>query len=81
MAVYIYIWKSAETDEHAEYSFSPEDGVVGVMRIAKATGNMDLVEPCPGDHTNAWYQCACKAVWNGWAVKKLPETTQYIYGA
>jgi hypothetical protein len=81
MAVYIYIWKSAETELHAEYTFSPEDGVVGIMRIERATGNMDLLQPCPGDESNAWYQCACKAVWNGWAVGRLPEVTQYIYGA
>jgi hypothetical protein len=42
---------------------------------------MDLVTPCPGDETNTYYQCACKAVWNGWSIGKLPETTQFIYGA
>jgi hypothetical protein len=81
MAVYIYIWRSAEDAQHVYYSFSPEDGVVGVMRIARKTGNMDLITPCPGDETNTFYQCACKAVWNGWSVGKLPETTQFIYGA
>ncbi|MBX3459390.1 MAG: hypothetical protein KF696_05380 [Planctomycetes bacterium] len=80
MAVYIYIWKSTQDEQYAHYSFSPEDGVVGVMRIAIKTGNMDLITPCPGDETNTYYQCACKAVWNGWAVGKLPQTTQYIYG-
>lgn len=80
MAVYIYIWKSSEDEQFVHYSFSPEDGVVGVMRIERTTGNMDLLQPCPGDDTFTYYQCACKAVWNGWAVKKLPETTQYIYG-
>ncbi len=80
MAVYIYIWKSSEDEQFVQYSFSPADGVTGVMRIARATGNMDLVQPCPGDDTFTYYQCACRAVWNGWAVKRLPETMQYIYG-
>lgn len=80
VAVYIYIWKSGEDDTAVHYSFSPEDGVVGVMSIGRRTGDMQLLEPCPGDATNTWYQCACKAVWNHWAVGKLPESTQYIYG-
>lgn len=80
-AVYIYIWKCAETAEHAEYAFSPHDGVEGRMKIGIKTGDMHLITPCPGDDTNTFYQCACKAVWNHWAVGKLPETTQYIYGA
>lgn len=80
-AVYIYIWKCAETEAHVEYAFSPDDGVEGRMRIAVKTGDMHLLEPCPGDATNTYYQCACKAVWNHWAVGKLPESTQYIYGA
>lgn len=79
-AVYIYIWRSSENDDAVFYSFSPEDGVVGVMSIQRRTGDMHLVTPCPGDDTNTYYQCACKAVWNGWSVGKLPETTQYIYG-
>lgn len=41
---------------------------------------MQLLEPCPGDETNTFYQCACKAVWNHWAVGRLPDSTQYIYG-
>ena len=80
MAVYVYIWKSAETADEVLYSYSPEAGVVGVLPIPRRTGDMNLVTPCPGDDTNTWYQCACKAVWNGWAVGKLPEKTQYIYG-
>lgn len=80
MATYIYIWKSGEVADDVHYSFSPDDGVVGVMSIGRKTGDMKIVQPCPGDDTKTWYQCACKAVWNHWAVGKLPETTQYIYG-
>ncbi|MEZ5992992.1 MAG: hypothetical protein R3E76_11620 [Planctomycetota bacterium] len=80
VATYIYIWKSSEDDEAVYYSFSPDDGVVGVLSIIRKTGDMHLVDPCPGDDTKTWYQCACKAVWNHWAVGKYPETTQYIYG-
>jgi len=80
VATYIYIWKSGEDEAAVQYSFSPEDGLVGVMSIERRTGDMQLLEPCPGDETNTWYQCACKAVWNHWAVGGLPDSTQYIYG-
>lgn len=80
MTVYIHIWRVAESEAAVDYAFSPEDGVVGVMRVTRATGELNLVTPCPGDDTNTFYQCACKAVWNHWAVGKLPETTRYIYG-
>ncbi|MBK9974472.1 MAG: hypothetical protein IPP14_06835 [Planctomycetes bacterium] len=80
MTIYVHIWKSAETPQAVDYSFSPEDGVVGVLRITRATGDMNLCQPCPGDETNTIYQCACKAVWNHWAVGNYPQTTKYIYG-
>jgi hypothetical protein len=81
MTTYIYIWKTAQTDAHVDYAFSPEDGVQGLMRIELTAGNMDLLTPCPGDDTNTWFQCACKAVFNHWLAGNMPETTQYIYGA
>jgi hypothetical protein len=80
MPVYIYIRRSGVTDEHVHYSFSPEDGVLGEMRIDQKTGDMDLVAACPGDESNVYYQCACKAIWNYWAVGKLPQEAQFIYG-
>ena len=80
MTVYIHIWKTSEDAEGVNYSFSPEDGIVGVMRITRKTGELNLVTACPGDESNTYYQCTCKAVWNHWAVGKLPETTKYIYG-
>jgi hypothetical protein len=79
MATYIYIWKLDTTDTHADYAFSPDDGVVGEMRIEFTAGKMDLLKPCPGDDTNAWFQCACKAVFQHWLSGSLPETTHYIY--
>lgn len=80
MTIYVHIYKTAETPQFVDYAFSPEDGVVGVLRITRATGDMNLCTPCPGDDTNTIYQCACKAVWNHWAVGKYPQTTKYIYG-
>lgn len=80
MTIYVHIWKSSEDAEGVDYSFSPDDGVVGVLRIVRATGQMQLTTPCPGDDTNTIFQCACKAVWNHWAVGKYPDTTRYIYG-
>lgn len=81
MAVYVYIEKESEGDDEWIYTFSPDDGVVGRMGIRISTGDMRLIDPCPNDHTNTWYQCACKAIWEAWAVKKLPLSTQYIYQA
>lgn len=80
MTVYVYIWKTAENAEGVDYAFSPDDGVQGLLRIELATGQMHLLQPCPGDDNKTFYQCACKAVWNAWAVKKLPQSTCYIYG-
>jgi hypothetical protein len=80
LSTYVYVWRAAVSEAAVDYYFSPADGVVGVMRIERVTGDMHLVEPCPGDDTNTWYQCACKAVWNHWAAGgKLPESTGFRY--
>ncbi|MDC1142738.1 hypothetical protein OAU50_06575 [Planctomycetota bacterium] len=79
--VFVHIWKSEKIGDSVHYHFSPRDGVQGTMSIDAVTGDMHLIEPCPGDNVKTFYQCACKAVWNHWSVGDLPETTQYIYSS
>jgi len=79
MTTYVHIWKTAESESHVEYSFSPEDGAVGVMRIEMVAGKMDLLQPCPGDELQTFFQCTCKAVFKHWLEGTMPETTRYIY--
>ncbi|MEE9312222.1 MAG: hypothetical protein V3V10_07380 [Planctomycetota bacterium] len=79
--VFVHIWKASTKGDIVEYHFSPKDGQQGTLDIDNSTGDMHLVIPCPGDGLKTFYQCACKAVWNHWAVGQLPEETKYIYSS
>jgi hypothetical protein len=55
MALYIVIRKILDHPTSAEYSFGTCEDRLGQLKIDKATGNVVLVEPAPGDDKGALY--------------------------
>jgi hypothetical protein len=75
MALYIMIRKVAENPTSAEYTFGASEDRLGQLKLDKATGNMVLVEPVPGDDEGALYRRAAYKIKQHWAAGDLPEST------
>jgi hypothetical protein len=75
MALYIMIRKITENLTSAEYTFGIGDDRLGQLKIDKATGNVVLVEPAPGDDESALYHRATYKIKKHWTTGELPEVT------
>jgi hypothetical protein len=75
MALYIMIRKITDNPTSAEYVFGTGEDRLGQLKIDKATGNVVLVEPAPGDNECALYHRATYKVKKHWAAGELPEVT------
>ena len=54
MATYVKIQKVKEDSASADYEVGPNEGVVGILRISKETGEMDILREVPGDDTKSY---------------------------
>jgi hypothetical protein len=75
MALYIMIRKITDNPTSAEYAFGTGEDRLGQLKIDKATGDVVLVEPAPGDDEGALYQRAMYKVKKHWATGELPDVT------
>ena len=75
MALYIMIRKITDNPTSAEYAFGTGEDRLGQLKIDKATGNVVLVEPAPGDDEGVLYHRATYKVKKHWAAGELPEVT------
>ena len=75
MALYIMIRKVLESPTAAAYAFGPCEDRLGQLKLDKATGNVVLVEPAPGDDERALYHRAMYKIKKHWAAGELPEVT------
>jgi hypothetical protein len=75
MALYIVIRKTMDHPASAEYAFGTSEDRLGQFKIDKATSDVVLVEPAPGDDEGALYQRAMYKVKKHWATGELPDVT------
>ena len=75
MALYIMIRKITDSPTSAEYAFGIGEGRLGQLKIDKATGDVSLVEPAPGDDKGALYHRATYKIKQHWTTGELPEVT------
>lgn len=75
MAIFIKIAKVEDNDERAEYIFGHAEmpDVQGRLKIAKATGEVILLEELPGDVENRAYLRAARKVGLAWREGKYPD--------
>ena len=75
MALYIMIRKMIDSPASAEYMFGSDEDRLGQLKLDKATGDVVLVEPAPGDEAGALYHRAMYKIKKHWAAGELPEVT------
>jgi len=91
----IGIEKIAETEGDAQYAFvsdvfEPDPGLRsrmmvvgqnrGVLRVAKATGDVTLVQPMPEDDGDQRFTRAAAKIRKHWEAGELPEKTMFACG-
>lgn len=76
MAFYIEMDKIADTNECVEYSFG-RDGVVGIVRLNKASEVISVVQECPLDPSGKWSERVAMKLARLWKSGDLPEKTQW----
>jgi hypothetical protein len=63
MAFYVRIVKTAENEHSATYSFEGQPGRLGLLRIPKHGGDVELLEAAPGDeHSHYYLRAAAKLI-------------------
>jgi hypothetical protein len=77
VAVYISIRKINDSETDADYTFSLVDRTSGSLRINKATGDVKLLEPLPGDNEERLFARAAHKVRQHWSKGEFPESTSW----
>ena len=73
MALYIMIRKIIDHPTSALYTFGTCEDRCGQLKIEKATGQIVLVAPAPGDDTDALYQRAMYKIKNTGLLGNSPK--------
>jgi hypothetical protein len=91
----IDITKDSETPEHADYFFSSSVtdkdprfksrsmivGVnIGLLRIAKASGKIEMLQAMPEDEGNKRFDRAASVLRRHWQKAEFPERTMFACG-
>ena len=72
MAFYIVINKENESDKTVRYRFESGERS-GVFEINKATGEVELFLPMPGDEKEHVFMRAAAKIFKEWREGRLPE--------
>jgi hypothetical protein len=91
----IPIGKQAEAESHCDYVFSSalfepdldnpgrhkvEKHHHGILRIHKSTGDIEVIQPMPGDDGERRAQRAARIIYRHWQKGEYPEHTIYAAG-
>jgi hypothetical protein len=74
MAIYIPIWKTSETEENAIYEFGDGQITLGIIKLEKDTGRMELI----GSKLNAdekYTRRAMRKLYLHWKDARYPDKT------
>ncbi|MBV9494353.1 MAG: hypothetical protein JOZ54_08900 [Acidobacteria bacterium] len=77
MAFYIEINKESEDARAAQYRFEADRQGVGRFEIDKATGQVELLSPMPGDEKEKVFQRAAVKIIREWREGRLPERAEW----
>jgi hypothetical protein len=73
--VYIAIRKVYEDESAAEFCFGLSEDRLGRTRLDKATGQLSLIEPAPGDSQSRVYCRVAFKIKEHWEAGELPAET------
>ena len=77
MAIYIGLQKVGEDAQAVWYRFGPDEQTTGVLRLLKATGEVDEIERLPTPQYSAYFQRAAVKVRQHWTAGSFPDRTVY----
>ncbi len=75
MATYVSITKTTSNDDFVEYSFGPNEGFRGLLRIHRATGEIEVLDEVPGDEKKLYSLRACRKVAQHFKKHEFPDVT------
>jgi hypothetical protein len=75
MGFYVRILKTAEDEHFATYSFEGDFGSQGRLRIPKGSGDVELLEPAPGDEKQHYFLRAAAKLRKERAAGRFPDLT------
>jgi len=77
MAICVLLRKESETEQEAVYLFGPDEGRLGKLMIDKRTGEIDVLEPIPGDQTTFYSSRAARRLEQHFKNGEFPDETMY----
>jgi hypothetical protein len=77
MAYYVRITKTEDGERSAKYQFTSDGTNVGRLVIDKETGNVEILEPAPGDVSGAIAARASAKLRKEWKAGKFPDLTEW----
>jgi len=77
MAICVVLRKESETERDAVYLFGPDEGCLGKVMIDKRTGEIQVLEPIPGDRTTFYSSRAARRLEQHFKKGEFPDETMY----
>lgn len=77
MAIYIPIRKVEETSSGVNYSFGDGLGAEGLLRLDKASGEIELLRALPGSRSDEYFARASFKLRKHWAKGEVPDVTSW----
>jgi hypothetical protein len=77
MAFYVRISKTEDGEHSAQYQFTSDGTNVGRLVIDKESGNVEILEPAPGDVSGDIAARAAAKLRKEWKAGKFPDLTEW----
>lgn len=77
MAFYVRITKTEDSERSAKYQFTSDGTHTGLLQIDKQSGDIQILEPLPGDEAGALAARAAARLRIEWRRGKLPDMTEW----
>ena len=73
--MYIAIRLLTKNQDSAEYAFGEDETCVGRLTLNLQTGDSQLLQPHPKDHSEGMFQRAARKLLLHWRAGQIPEQT------
>lgn len=75
--MYILLLRTEEDETQVTYRFGPDEDHLGALRLSKADGEVEQVEPVPGETTEALFTRAAVKIRQHWKQGAFPEKSSW----
>jgi hypothetical protein len=75
--MYILLLKDLDDETQVTYRFGPDEQHLGALRLNKSDGEVEQVEPVPGQDTQAFFTRAAVKIRQHWKQGAFPEKTSW----